>query len=142
MRGRCRRPPSSTRPNIRGPYNAAVPSILIVEDDDTVRETLALNLRAEGYEVREAKDGQAGLDAARAEAPDLVILDVMLPVLDGLTACRILRKESAAPISLLTAPGTEPEKIMGRDPGTAGTGAKPSPLGELLARVRAGLRRG
>jgi len=142
MRGRCRRPPSSTRPNIRGPYNAAVPSILIVEDDDTVRETLALNLRAEGYEVREAKDGQAGLDAARAEAPDLVILDVMLPVLDGLTACRILRKESAVPIILLTARGTETDKIIGLETGADDYVVKPFSLGELLARVRAGLRRG
>jgi DNA-binding response OmpR family regulator len=119
-----------------------VPAILIVEDDDTVRETLALNLRGEGYEVRQAKDGQSGLDAARAEEPDLIVLDVMLPGLDGLTVCRILRKESAVPIILLTARGTETDKIVGLETGADDYVVKPFSLGELLARVRAGLRRG
>ena len=124
------------------PYNAAVTAILIVEDDDTVRETLALHLRAEGYEVRQAKDGQTGLDAARAETADLIVLDVMLPGLDGLTVCRILRKESAVPIILLTARGTETDKIIGLETGADDYVVKPFSLGELLARVRAGLRRG
>ncbi|HLE23731.1 MAG TPA: response regulator, partial [Anaerolineales bacterium] len=126
----------------REPYNAAVTAILIVEDDDTVRETLALHLRAEGYEVRQAKDGQTGLDAARAETADLIVLDVMLPGLDGLTVCRILRKESAVPIILLTARGTETDKIIGLETGADDYVVKPFSLGELLARVRAGLRRG
>jgi DNA-binding response OmpR family regulator len=117
-------------------------SILIVEDDDNVRETLALNLQAEGYAVHQARDGEDGLALARMEPPDLVILDVMLPKLDGLTVCRILRRESAVPIILLTARGTETDKIIGLEIGADDYVVKPFSLGELLARVRAGLRRG
>jgi DNA-binding response OmpR family regulator len=117
-------------------------SILIVEDDDTLRETLALNLRSEGDEVIEAGDGETGLSLARERAPDLVVLDVMLPGLDGLTVCRILRKESSVPIILLTARGTETDKIIGLETGADDYIVKPFSLGELLARVRAALRRG
>jgi DNA-binding response OmpR family regulator len=117
-------------------------TILIVEDDNTVRETLALNLRAEGYEVLSADDGEAGLRAAREGSPDLVILDVMLPRLDGLTVCRILRRESEVPIVLLTARGTEADKIIGLETGADDYIVKPFSLGEFLARVRAALRRG
>jgi DNA-binding response OmpR family regulator len=116
--------------------------ILIVEDDATVRETLALNLRAEGYEVALAADGEAGLAAARSGKPDLVVLDVMLPELDGLTVCRVLRRESAVPIVLLTARGTETDKIIGLETGADDYIVKPFSLGEFLARVRAALRRG
>jgi DNA-binding response OmpR family regulator len=116
--------------------------ILIVEDDATVRETLALNLRAEGYEVQEAGDGERGLALAREGRPDLVVLDVMLPELDGLTVCRILRKESAVPIILLTARSTETDKIIGLETGADDYIVKPFSLGEFLARVRAALRRG
>jgi DNA-binding response OmpR family regulator len=117
-------------------------TILIVEDDDTVRETLALNLRAEGYEVLSAADGEAGLKTARDGSPDLVVLDVMLPRLDGLTVCRILRRESNVPILLLTARGTEADKIIGLETGADDYIVKPFSLGEFLARVRAALRRG
>jgi DNA-binding response OmpR family regulator len=117
-------------------------SILVVEDEDNVRETLALNLEAEGYAVRQAKDGEAGLAMARDEPADLVILDVMLPKLDGLTVCRILRRESSVPILLLTARGTETDKIVGLETGADDYIVKPFSLGELLARVRAALRRG
>jgi DNA-binding response OmpR family regulator len=116
-------------------------TILIVDDDNTVRETLALNLRAEGYEVLSADDGEAGLKAAREGSPDLVILDVMLPRLDGLTVCRILRRESEVPIVLLTARGTEADKIIGLETGADDYIVKPFSLGEFLARVRAALRR-
>jgi DNA-binding response OmpR family regulator len=116
--------------------------ILIVEDDVTVRETLALNLRAEGYEVQEAGDGELGLSAARDWQPDLVVLDVMLPELDGLTVCRVLRRESAVPIILLTARSTETDKIIGLESGADDYIVKPFSLGEFLARVRAALRRG
>jgi len=116
-------------------------TILIVEDDNTVRETLALNLRAKGYEVLSADDGEAGLKAAREGSPDLVILDVMLPRLDGLTVCRILRRESEVPIVLLTARGTEADKIIGLETGADDYIVKPFSLGEFLARVRAALRR-
>jgi DNA-binding response OmpR family regulator len=117
-------------------------SILIVEDDATVRETLALNLRAEGYEVDQAEDGEVGLRLARERKPDLVVLDVMLPQLDGLTVCRILRRESDVPIILLTARGTETDKIIGLEIGADDYIVKPFSLGEFLARVRAALRRG
>jgi DNA-binding response OmpR family regulator len=115
--------------------------ILIVEDDETLRQTLALNLRAEGWEVLEAGDGEAGLRLARAEAPTLVVLDVMLPRLDGLTVCRLLRRESRIPILLLTARGTEVDKIIGLETGADDYIVKPFSLGEFLARVRAALRR-
>jgi DNA-binding response OmpR family regulator len=117
-------------------------SILVVEDDATVRDTLALNLRAEEYEVFTAADGEEGLRQARELEPDLVVLDVMLPVLDGLTVCRFLRRESQVPIILLTARGTETDKIIGLETGADDYIVKPFSLGEFLARVRAALRRG
>jgi DNA-binding response OmpR family regulator len=116
--------------------------ILVVEDDATVRETLALNLRSEGYEVVEAEDGEEALSRAREEGPDLIVLDVMLPKLDGLTVCRILRRESRVPIIILTARGTETDKIVGLETGADDYIVKPFSLGEFLARVRAALRRG
>lgn len=117
-------------------------SILLVEDDPTVRETLALNLRTEGYEVHTAEDGETGLRLGRELALDLIVLDVMLPELDGLTICRVLRKESQVPIILLTARGTETDKIIGLETGADDYIVKPFSLGEFLARVRAALRRG
>jgi DNA-binding response OmpR family regulator len=117
-------------------------SILVVEDDETLRETIALNLRAEGYEVFTAGDGELGLSSAREEKPDLIVLDVMLPELDGLTVCRVLRKESQVPIILLTARGMEVDKIIGLESGADDYIVKPFSLGEFLARVRAALRRG
>ncbi len=116
--------------------------LLIVEDDVTVRETLALNLRAEGFEVVEAADGESGLEVGRSGNFDLVVLDVMLPKLDGLTVCRLLRRESRVPIVLLTARGTEADKIIGLETGADDYIVKPFSLGEFLARVRAALRRG
>ena len=117
-------------------------TILIVEDDAVVRDTLALNLRAEGYEVHEAEDGEAGLALGRELEPDLVVLDVMLPKLDGLTVCRVLRRESQVPIIMLTARGMESDKIVGLETGADDYIVKPFSLGEFLARVRAALRRG
>jgi DNA-binding response OmpR family regulator len=119
-----------------------MPSVLVVEDDKTVRETLALNLDSEGYKVYSAEDGEQGLEVARKKKPDLVVLDVMLPNLDGLTICRILRRESEVPIILLTARGTETDKIIGLETGADDYVVKPFSLGEFLARVRAALRRG
>ena len=117
-------------------------TILIVEDDSTVCDTLALNLRAEGYEVHTAGDGERGLELARTINPDLVVLDVMLPNLDGLTVCRLIRRENDVPIILLTARGTETDKIIGLETGADDYVVKPFSLGEFLARVRAALRRG
>lgn len=116
-------------------------SILIVEDEANVRETLALNLQAEGYEVATAADGEIGLATAREQAFDLIVLDVMLPVLDGLSVCRLIRKDSNVPILILTARGTEVDKIVGLESGADDYIVKPFGLGEFLARVRAALRR-
>lgn len=116
--------------------------IVIVEDDPTVRDMLALNLRAEGYDVHTAEDGESGLALAREVDPDLVVLDIMLPILDGLTVCRILRRSSEVPIIVLTARGTEADKIIGLETGADDYIVKPFSLGEFLARVRAALRRG
>jgi len=116
-------------------------NILIVEDEANVRETLALNLRAEGYEVVTASDGEAGLHTAREGQFDLLVLDVMLPGLDGLSLCRLIRKDSNVPILILTARGTEVDKIVGLESGADDYIVKPFGLGEFLARVRAALRR-
>ena len=116
-------------------------SILIVEDDITLQQTLAFNLSKEGYQVETANDGRTGLDMARAEVRDLIILDVMLPELDGLSVCRILQREMEVPIILLTARSSEVDKIIGLDSGADDYITKPFSLGEFLARVRAALRR-
>ncbi len=116
-------------------------SILIVEDDETLQQTLAYNLEREGYLVTTAADGQTGLELARTQTPDLIILDVMLPELDGLSVCRILHRELEIPIIMLTARSSEVDKIIGLDSGADDYITKPFSLGEFLARVRAALRR-
>src|SRR5574341_1878812 len=119
-------------------------TVLLIEDEETLLETLAYNLRQEGYEVLTADDGEAGLEAARRERPDLVVLDIMLPRLDGLAVCRILRRDAelaATPIIMLTARGTQSDKMIGLDSGADDYITKPFGLGELLARIRAVLRR-
>lgn len=116
-------------------------TILLVEDDPTLSETLRYNLEREGYEVLHAADGVVGLDLARREQPDLVILDIMLPRLDGFSICRILRQEGDTPILMLTARQDEVDRIAGLELGADDYVSKPFSLGELLARVRAILRR-
>jgi DNA-binding response OmpR family regulator len=116
-------------------------SLLIVEDDETLRQTLAYNLKKEGYEVATAADGLAALEVAREMKPDLVILDIMLPKLDGLSVCRTLRREMDLLIIVLSARASEVDKIVGLDTGADDYLTKPFSLGELLARVRAVLRR-
>jgi DNA-binding response OmpR family regulator len=123
------------------PDRPKLPRILIIEDEATVRETLALNLRSEGYDVVTAADGSEGLRLAREQAPDLILLDLMLPELDGLSVCRLLRRDSDVPIIMLTARGTEMDRITGLETGADDYVVKPFSLGELLARVRANLRR-
>lgn len=118
-----------------------MPKVLLIEDEATVRDTLAMNLRAENYEVLTAADGVDGLQKARDDAPDLIILDLMLPELDGLSVCRMLRRDSNVPIIMLTARGTEMDRIAGLETGADDYVVKPFSLGELLARVRASLRR-
>ena len=116
--------------------------LLLVEDDQTLRETLAYNLTREGYDVLQAGDGVTGLDMAREHRPDLALLDIMLPGLDGLTVCRTLRHETNMLIVLLTARSGEVDRIVGLDSGADDYIPKPFSLGELLARLRAVLRRG
>jgi len=115
--------------------------ILVVDDEPNLREMLALNLRASGYQVVMAADGAAALEQARVEQPDLVILDLMLPELDGLTVCRSLRQVSDVPVLVLTARTGELDKIVGLESGADDYMTKPFSLGELQARIRALLRR-
>jgi DNA-binding response OmpR family regulator len=116
-------------------------TILLVEDEPTLSETLRYNLEREGYTVLSAADGVHGLELARREQPDLLILDIMLPRLDGFSVCRILRQESDVPILMLTARQDEVDRIAGLELGADDYVAKPFSLGELLARVRAIMRR-
>ncbi len=116
-------------------------TILVVDDEPTVRETLAENLQREGYRVVTASDGREALARFRSERPDLVILDVMLPELSGVEVCRIIRAESAVPILMLTAKDAEIDTVVGLEVGADDYVTKPFSLRELLARVRALLRR-
>jgi DNA-binding response OmpR family regulator len=115
--------------------------LLLVDDDRNLLDTLAYNLRNAGYQVITALDGAAALEQARSESPDLVILDLMLPEVDGLVVCRSLRQESDMPILLLTARSGELDKIIGLETGADDYLTKPFSLGELQARIRALLRR-
>ncbi|HEX6797623.1 MAG TPA: response regulator transcription factor [Ktedonobacterales bacterium] len=119
--------------------------ILVVEDDQTLRETLAYNLGNDGYEVLTAADGVRALELARTRPVALVLLDVMLPRLDGLAVCRQLRaaRETAQlPILMLTARGDESDKVVGLELGADDYVTKPFGWAELRARIRALLRRG
>ena len=115
--------------------------ILVVDDEPTLVATLRYNLERDGYQVTTASDGESALSAARAGRPDLIVLDLMLPGLDGLEVCRILRREMAAPILMLTARAEEVDKIVGLELGADDYVTKPFSMRELLARVRALLRR-
>lgn len=115
--------------------------ILIVEDDPVLQQALGLNLKREGYTVVTASDGMAGLQVNREEQPDLVILDLMLPKLDGLSVARALRQEGETPIIMLTARSGEVDRIVGLESGADDYVTKPFSFGELMARVRAVLRR-
>jgi DNA-binding response OmpR family regulator len=115
--------------------------ILVVEDDSTLLTMLKYNLAKEGYQVFSAADGLDALEKARREKPEIIILDIMLPKLDGLEVCRILRKEMIAPILMLTARAEEIDKIIGLEVGADDYMTKPFSMRELIARVRAMLRR-
>ncbi len=116
-------------------------TLLLVEDDESIAEPLLFGLRREGLRVLHAADGPSGLDLARRERPDLVILDVMLPGLDGYQVCQRLRAESTVPILMLTARGQEMDRVFGLELGADDYVVKPFSFRELLARVRALLRR-
>lgn len=119
-------------------------TVLVVEDEETVQETLAYNLEQEGYQVLTAGDGELALQLIRRHHPDLIVLDIMLPALDGLAVTRLVRKDpevANTPIIMLTARGTQGDKMVGLDSGADDYVTKPFGLGEFLARVRAVLRR-
>jgi DNA-binding response OmpR family regulator len=116
-------------------------TILVVDDEATLRETLAWNLERDGYRVVAAADGRMALERFRAEKPDLVLLDLMLPELSGVEVCRRIRAESDVPILMLTARDSEVDKIVGLEVGADDYVTKPFSLRELQARVRALLRR-
>jgi two-component system OmpR family response regulator len=115
--------------------------VLIVEDDQTLLNVLKYNLAKEGYDVVTAADGVQALDAARSKRPDLIVLDIMLPGLDGFEVCRILRSEMTTPILMLTAKAEETDKVVGLELGADDYMTKPFSMRELLARVKAMLRR-
>ena len=119
----------------------ATTKILIVEDDPNLLATLKYNLRKESYDVVTAVDGIEALEVARREKPGLIVLDVMLPKLNGFEVCRILRKEMTVPILMLTAKNEEVDKIVGLEIGADDYMTKPFSMRELLARIGAMLRR-
>ena len=115
--------------------------VLVVDDDPKIRDLLRLYLVREGHRVTPAGDGEAALAAARSGRPDLVVLDVMLPGMDGVEVCRRLRDESSVPVILLTARTGDSDKVIGLDAGADDYVVKPFSPRELMARVRAHLRR-
>lgn len=115
--------------------------ILVVDDEPTLVATVKYNLEREGYIVITAADGETALNRAREERPDLVILDVMLPVIDGFEVCRLLRRDMSVPILMLTAKTDEVDRVVGLEIGADDYVTKPFSMRELMARVRALLRR-
>lgn len=118
-------------------------TIAVIDDDESVRRSLVLNLEHEGFKVYEASDGEAGVELVQAKKPDVIILDVMMPKKDGLQACKEIRTEGiSTPLILLTARSSEVDKVLGLDLGADDYLAKPFGMLELVARVKALLRRG
>lgn len=117
-------------------------TILIVDDEQAVTDLLAYNLRKSGYTVLTAADGHAALQLALTAKPDLILLDVMIPEMDGLDVCRELRKTSAVPIIMITARGEEVDRVVGLELGADDYVCKPFSVRELMARIKAVLRRG
>ena len=116
--------------------------LLLVEDDQTLRQALTFNLSREGYDVTTATDGEAGLDAARSDRLDLILLDVMLPGMSGVEVLRVLRREGVStPVIILSAKGDEIDRVVGLKVGADDYVAKPFSRPELLARIEAVLRR-
>ncbi len=115
--------------------------ILVVDDEKNISDILRINLEKEGYRVSVAMDGEEGLSKALSENPELVLLDVMLPGMDGFEVCKRIRQKSEVPIVMLTARGEEIDKILGLELGADDYVTKPFSVRELLARVKANLRR-
>jgi DNA-binding response OmpR family regulator len=118
-----------------------VKTVLVIEDEPTLIATLRYNLEREGHNVLTATDGLSGLSIARTQKPDLLVLDLMLPGMDGLEVMRLLRRETNLPILMLTAKAEETDKVVGLELGADDYVTKPFSMRELLARVRALLRR-
>ncbi len=115
--------------------------ILVVEDELTLQETLAYNLKRQGYEVEMASDGPSALEIARSTQPNPILLDIMLPGLDGFEVCRLLRQEMSTPVLMLTARDDEIDRVVGLEVGADDYLTKPFSMRELIARVKALLRR-
>ncbi len=115
--------------------------ILVVDDDKKIVELVTLYLKKDGYHVLAAYDGQQAIEQARRKQPDLIVLDLMLPLVDGMEVCRTLRTESQVPIIMLTGRSTDEDKLDGLDLGADDYVTKPFNPRELLARIRAVLRR-
>ena len=115
--------------------------VLIVEDEQAIMDILKFNFTKEGYRVVEAMDGEAGLNLALSENPDLILLDVMLPKMDGFEVCKKVREKSSVPIIMLTAREEEVDKVLGLELGADDYMTKPFSIRELTARVKANLRR-
>ena len=116
-------------------------SILVVEDEPALRDTLVYNLKKDGFTVEAVGDGRSALDSARRLNPSLIVLDIMLPELDGFEVARILRKEMSTPILMLTARDDEIDRVVGLEVGADDYLTKPFSMRELMARVKAQLRR-
>ena len=115
--------------------------ILVVDDEISLQETLTYNLKKQGYDVETTGSGTEAIELARQNQPDLIILDVMLPGLDGFEVCRILRQEMSTPVLMLTARDDEIDRVVGLEVGADDYLAKPFSMRELIARVKAMLRR-
>ena len=126
---------------VRAFYHIPMPRLLIIEDDDDLRKALKMSLKQQGYEIATAATGPKGLEKARSGGHDLIILDLMLPGMDGLSLVRALRQTSQTPVLMLTARSSEMDKIIGLESGADDYLTKPFSLGELVARIRALLRR-
>ena len=122
------------------PPNAQA-TVLVVDDEPTLRETIAYTLRREGFSVETAAEGTRAIAIARERNPDLIVLDIMLPGMDGLQVCRVLRRESAVPIVMLSARGEEIDRVVGLEIGADDYLTKPFAMRELVARIKAQLRR-
>ena len=115
--------------------------ILVVDDEKNIVDIVAFNLHKEGYEVVVARDGEKCLEAFAKENPDLVLLDIMMPKMDGFEACKKIREKSQVPIIMLTARAEEVDKVLGLELGADDYVVKPFGVRELLARIKANLRR-